>query len=95
VQNSNHLVWHEGIVETEIAMTATIPAEIKKAVTFIFPADAQGKLLHDSKTGKPIPCGTGFFVGVKNGTGRGMYDYSVTAKHVLKDHHVPILRWLS
>jgi hypothetical protein len=68
-------------------MNATIPAEVKKIVTFIFPADGQGNLLRDPKTNNPTPYGTGFFVAVKNDFGQGMYGYLVTAKHVLKDYH--------
>ena len=34
---------------------------------------------------KPVPYGTGFLVGIKNDTGKGLYGYLVTAKHVLKD----------
>ena len=66
-------------------MGETIPAEVKKVVTFIFPADAQGNLLRDQKTNNPIPYGTGFFVGVQSEDGKGLYGYLVTAKHVLKD----------
>jgi hypothetical protein len=66
-------------------MAEAIPPDIKKVVTFLFPADAQGNLLRDQKTNNPIPYGTGFFVGVKNEAGPGMYSYLVTAKHVFKD----------
>jgi hypothetical protein len=34
-----------------------------------------------------MPYGTGFFVGVKNDTGKLIYGYLVTAKHVLKDEN--------
>jgi len=70
-----------------ITIAQTIPAEIKKVVTFIFPADGQGNLLREPKTNSPIPYGTGFFVGVKNDNGNGIYGYLVTAKHVLKDEY--------
>ena len=33
------------VLKGEVAMGETIPAEIKKVVTFIFPADARGNLL--------------------------------------------------
>jgi hypothetical protein len=68
-------------------MTPTIRGEVKKSVAFIFAANAQGNLLHDPKENNPIPCGTGFFVAVKNDIGQGPYVYLVTAKHVLKDKH--------
>ena len=73
------------MVTGEIARAETIPAEIKKAVTFVFPADAHGNLLRDQRTNNPIPYGTGFFVGVKDTGGPGIYVYLVTAKHVLRD----------
>src|ERR1700680_4908481 len=73
------------MVSGEFSTAQTVPSEIKKVVTFIFPADPQGNLLRDPKTNNPIPYGTGFFVAVKNDTGKGMYGYLVTAKHVLKD----------
>jgi hypothetical protein len=67
-------------------LTATIPPDVKKVVAFVFPADAEGKLLRDPKTKNPVPWGTGFFVAVKSGAGgQGVYGYFVTAKHVLKD----------
>src|SRR4029077_6818935 len=44
--------------------------EIKKIVTFIFPPDDHGNLRRDLKN-NPIPYGTGFFVAVKNDTGKG------------------------
>jgi hypothetical protein len=67
------------------AIAAAIPPEVKKAVTFIFPADAQGNILRDAKTNIPSPYGTGFFVTVANEPPRvGGYGYLVTAKHVLK-----------
>ncbi len=72
---------------TQPVMAAPIPADIKKTVTFIFPANAQGNILMDPKTGLPVPYGTGFFVFLPDKTkpapGRG-YGYLVTAKHVLK-----------
>jgi hypothetical protein len=68
------------------ATAAVMPPKIKKVVTFIFLADPQGNLAHDSTTNNPIPMGTGFFVFVKNEAGGpGGYSYLVTAKHVLKD----------
>jgi hypothetical protein len=73
------------VTRAEVAMGETIPAEVKKVVTFIFPADAQGNLLRDPKTNNPIPYGTGSFVSVKSEDGKGLYGYLVTAKHVLKD----------
>ncbi len=66
------------------ASAETIPQDVKKVVTFIFPADAQGNLMRDEKN-NPIPYGTGFFVSVKSEGGKGLYGYLVTAKHVLKD----------
>ena len=72
------------IITTNFA--ATIPTDVKKVVTFVFPADDQGKLLRDQKTSNPVPWGTGFFVAVKSETGsQGFYGYFVTAKHVLKN----------
>lgn len=68
-----------------VAISATIPPDIKKVVTFIFLADDQGQLKIDSNTHSPIPYGTGFFVGIKDAAGNGLYGYIVTAKHVLKD----------
>jgi hypothetical protein len=68
----------------EIAKAETVPADVKKVVTFIFPADAQGNLMRD-RNNNPIPYGTGFFVGVKSEDGKSIYGYLVTAKHVLKD----------
>jgi hypothetical protein len=71
--------------EFSTAQTVSSSADIKKVVTFIFPADPKtGDLLRD-KTNNPIPYGTGFFVAVKNDIGNGNYFYLVTAKHVLKD----------
>lgn len=67
------------------SIAATIPPNIKKAVTFIFPADTQGNPLRDPKTNNPHPYGTGFFVLVKNETGgAGGFGYLVTARHVLR-----------
>lgn len=58
-------------------LTATIPSEVKQVVTFVFVPDAQGK---------PIPNGTGFFVGVKDERNpERTFGYLVTAKHVLKN----------
>lgn len=68
-----------------LAVSQTIPKEIKKIVTFIFLSDAAGNLRRDPKTGNPVPYGTGFFIGVKSDDGKGIYGYLVTAKHVLKD----------
>jgi len=65
-------------------MAAPIPPEVKKIVTFIFLADAQGNLLQDQNK-NPAPNGTGFFVGVTNDAKTGGYGYLVTAKHVLRD----------
>ncbi|MBL1256675.1 serine protease [Methylocystis sp. Sn-Cys] len=66
-------------------LAATVPPDIKKVVTFVFLADEQGNLKHDS-TGSPIPYGTGFFVGVNaKQPNKGIYGYFVTAKHVLAD----------
>jgi len=64
-------------------MAETVPSDVKKVVTFIFPADAQGNLL--LRDNNPVPYGTGFFVGIKDDAGNGVYGYLVTAKHVLKD----------
>jgi hypothetical protein len=79
------LVAFIGTASIATAQTITNGNDLKKAVTFIFRADAQGDLLRDPKTKSPTPYGTGFFVGVKNDTGKGLYGYLVTAKHVLKD----------
>jgi hypothetical protein len=68
------------------AIAQPVQADIKKVVTFIFPPDDHGNLRHDPKN-NPVPWGTGFFVGIKNDTGKRAYVYLVTAKHVLKDSH--------
>jgi hypothetical protein len=81
------MLFVSSIVLASVAIAQTIPAEIKKVVTFIFPADEQGNLQRDQKTNSPIPYGTGFFVGVKTNEGKAIYGYLVTAKHVLKDIH--------
>src|SRR5438874_913896 len=87
---SKRLMWPVllstmGCVFMQSVLAATIPPEIKKTVTFIFPADAQGNIMRDAKTGVPLPYGTGFFVTVSNTPPRaGAYGYLVTAKHVLK-----------
>jgi hypothetical protein len=73
------------LLKGAVAIAETTPTEVKKVVTFIFPADAQGNLMRDPKTNNPIPYGTGFFVGVKSDDGNGFYGYLVTAKHVVKD----------
>jgi hypothetical protein len=73
------------LVLSSIATAQTIQPEIKKVVTFIFPADPQGELLRDPKTHDPVPYGTGFFVGVQSDDKKLTYSYLVTAKHVLKD----------
>lgn len=53
-----------------------IPANVKKTVAFIFVPD---------KSGKPVPNGTGFFVGVKDTSKPDrFFIYLVTAKHVLQ-----------
>ena len=72
-------------VLTSIATAQTIQPDIKKVVTFIFPADPQGDFLRDRNTHDPIPYGTGFFVGVQTEDKKYTYGYLVTAKHVLKD----------
>jgi Trypsin-like peptidase domain len=66
------------------ARAAPLPPDVLKVVTFIFRADAVGSVARDA-SGKPIPWGTGFFVGIKIGDGTRMSGYLVTAKHVLKD----------
>lgn len=66
------------------ATAAPLPPDITKIVSFIFLADAAGNVAKDAAN-KPIPWGTGFFVGVKVGDGSRMTGYLVTAKHVLKD----------
>jgi len=76
-------VWTKLFVQAGFG--ATIPPDVKKAVTFIFPADAQGTVWRDPKTNAPFPYGTGFFVLVHADVPRvGVYGYLVTAKHVLK-----------
>jgi hypothetical protein len=72
------------LANAEVVNAETVPADVKKVVTFIFPADAQGNLFRDQKN-NPIPYGTGFFVAVKSDDGKGVYGYLVTAKHVLRD----------
>jgi hypothetical protein len=79
------VLFVSSVVLVSIATAQTIPAELKKVVTFIFPADEQGNLQRAPKTNNPIPYGTGFFVGVKGEIGKSVYGYLVTAKHVLKD----------
>lgn len=55
---------------------ATVPPEIKKVVAFVFILD---------KDGKPVPQGTGFFIGVKHlQVPDSFFVYLVTAKHVLQ-----------
>jgi len=70
----------------QAAISATIPPEVKKAVTFIYPSDAHGDIVRDAKTGVPTPYGTGFFVFFANEIPprAGGYGYLVTAKHVLR-----------
>jgi hypothetical protein len=52
-----------------------IPQEVKSTIAFIFVPDTSGKL---------VPNGTGFFVGVKDTSTSNSYSvYLVTAKHVL------------
>ncbi len=64
---------------------ATIPSDVKKAVTFIFRADASGQVLKD-REGNPIPSGTGFFASVKNELNPALDNvYLITAAHVLRD----------
>ena len=72
-------------VLSSIATAQIIQPEIKKVVTFIFPANPQGELLRHPKTHDPIAYGTGFFVGVQTDDKKFTYGYLVTAKHVLKD----------
>jgi hypothetical protein len=78
------------LAPTVVAQAIISGDEIKKIVTFIFPPDDHGNLRRDPKN-NPIPYGTGFFVAVKNDTGKGpgegSFAYLVTAKHVLKDEH--------
>lgn len=81
------LVTFVGTASIATAQTITNGNDLKKAVTFIFRADAHGDLLRDPKPENPVPYGTGFLVGVKNDTGKGLYGYLVTAKHVLKDQN--------
>jgi hypothetical protein len=72
------------IVSLGAIRAAPVPPDMPKIVTFIFLADAAGNVAKDD-TGKPIPYGTGFFVGVKIADGKQAVTYLVTAKHVLKD----------
>jgi len=81
------LVSSIALAPISIAQTVTNGADLKKAVTFIFPPDSHGNLRRDPKTNNPMPYGTGFFVGVKNDIGKLIYGYLVTAKHVLKDEN--------
>jgi hypothetical protein len=71
------------LINYRAAMAETVPPDVKKIVTFIFPADTQGNLL--LRDNNPVPYGTGFFVGIKGDDGNGAYGYLVTAKHVLRD----------
>jgi hypothetical protein len=66
------------------ARAAPLPTDVLKIVTFIFLADAAGNVAKNDAN-RPIPWGTGFFVGIKLGDGTRMSGYLVTAKHVLKD----------
>ncbi len=66
------------------ARAAPLPPDIIKIVSFIFLADAAGNVAKDASN-RPIPYGTGFFVGIKVGDGTQASAYLVTAKHVLKD----------
>jgi len=66
------------------ARAAPLPADVAKIVSFIFLADAAGNIAKD-ESNRPVPYGTGFFVGIKLGDGEHMSGYLVTAKHVLKD----------
>jgi hypothetical protein len=45
----------------QATLAVTISPQLKKAVTFIFLADAQGSIMRD-KANIPLPNGTGFFV---------------------------------
>ena len=68
------------------SIAETIPPDVKKVVTFIFKADKLGKLFLDPKSNRPVPIGTGFFVAAKGELATApLYQYLVTAKHVLKD----------
>lgn len=64
------------LVVVTLIMAIPIPPEVKEIVSFVF---------SPGKDGKPIPNGTGFFVGVKLSE-RPEYSaiYFVTAKHVLQ-----------
>jgi Trypsin-like peptidase domain len=73
------------------ARAAPLPSDIPKVVSFIFLADAAGNVAKDASN-KPIPWGTGFFVGIKVGDGTRASGYLVTAKHVLKDEQGHDLR---
>ncbi|QWG14273.1 serine protease [Bradyrhizobium sediminis] len=66
------------------ASAAPLPPDVTKVVSFIFHADDTGNVARDDSK-KPIPMGTGFFIGIKleDPTKSGIY--FVTAKHVLKD----------
>jgi Trypsin-like peptidase domain len=66
------------------ARAAPLPPDVTKVVSFVFLADAAGNVAMDASN-KPIPWGTGFFVGIKLGDGTHASPYFVTAKHVLKD----------
>jgi hypothetical protein len=78
------------LASTVLAQAIISRDEIKKIVTFIFPPDDHGNLRRDPNN-NPIPYGTGFFVILKNdtgkGSGEGAFVYLVTAKHVLKDEN--------
>jgi hypothetical protein len=74
------------IVLSPTARAATIPPDIKNAVTFIFLADQQGDLARDPQTHAPRADGTGFFVGVKSEQDPSrFFGYLVTAKHVVRN----------
>lgn len=76
----------------QVGQAATpIPPDLKKAVTFVFLADASGGLLKDDD-GNPVPYGTGFFVAIPVETDSSRaFLYLVTARHVLEDQQGSVL----
>jgi Trypsin-like peptidase domain len=74
------------IVVASGAMAASIPPDLKKAITFLFLANDKGGLAHDPQTQAPEANGTGFFVGVPSEKDPSrVFCYLVTAKHVIED----------
>jgi hypothetical protein len=67
------------------AAAAPPPRDIAKTIVFIFLADDKGNPAVRDDGVTPAVNGTGFIVGVPTDDGRSVYEYLVTAKHVLQD----------